>query len=337
MFEINVGPGPRFVKSAYHSAVRKPILLLFVLVALNSFAQVRSRATMPVPIDLSGSTVSGIIGSVSGPFIHLADGLVTIDTTGARMAGDPPTPGSPLFAVINSLQVAPNAPLPAEYVAVTRLPQVTLTGSVTMINDGESTLTVLGRTIKVTPQTAISGLITKTTKLAEIVIHQTVQVNADNFGGVLVASSIRVLSIKPVPAPPLPLPTFIRGTVRSISNTAWVIAAEERVWTITVNAQTKIIGDPKVGDTVDVLITSDNVALSIINEPQMRITGFVKSIAPTQWTVGLGPAGSLAPDFLVEVNENTKIVGDPRVGDRVEVAGTIGKGSFVASSITRIQ
>jgi hypothetical protein len=253
------------------------------------------------------------------------------------MAGDPPTPGSPLFAVINSLQVAPNAPLPAESVAVTRLPQVTLTGSVTLINLGESTLTVLGRTIKVTPQTAISGLITKTSRLDEIVIHQTVQVNADNFAGTLVASSIRVLSIKPVPPLPPPSPTFIRGTVRSISSTAWVIAADDKVWTITVNAQTKIVGQPKVGDTVDVLLNSDNVALSIINEPQARITGFVKSIATTQWTIGLGPPGSLAPDFLVEVTANTKIVGDPKVGDKVEVAGTIGKGSFVASSITRIQ
>ncbi|MEK6371560.1 MAG: DUF5666 domain-containing protein [Acidobacteriota bacterium] len=311
---------------------RLPIPILLFLIAIPAVAQVRSRAAMPVPLDLSGSTVSGIISSVSGPFILLADGLVIIDTTGAKMAGDPPTPGSPLFAALDASQVAPNAPLRATYVAVTRLAQVTLTGTVTMINDGERTLTVLGRTIKVTPQTAISGLITKATTLADIVVNQSVQVEADNFGGTLVASRIRVLSIKPVPSP---LPTVIRGTVRSISSTLWVIAAEGKDWMITVNAQTKIVGAPKVGDTVDVLITADNVALSIVNEPQLRITGFVKSIAATQWTVGLGPAGSFAPDFLVEVNASTKIIGDPKVGDRVEVVGTIGKSSFVASSITR--
>lgn len=314
---------------------RLPIPILLLLIAVDSVAQVRSRATMPVSLDLSGSTVSGIISSVSGPFILLADGLVIIDTTGAKMAGDPPTPGSPLFAAIDASQVAPNAPLRATYVAVTRLAQVTLTGTVTMINDGERTLTVLGRTIKVTPQTAISGLITKATTLADIVVNQSVQVEADNFGGTLVASRIRVLSIKPVPSPS-PLPTVIRGTVRSISSALWVITAEGKDWMITVNAQTKIVGEPKVGDTVDVLITADNVALSIINEPQLRFTGFVKSITATQWTVGLGPAGSLAPAFLVEVNASTRIIGDPKVGDRVEVAGTIGKSSFVASSITRI-
>lgn len=306
---------------------RVPILLL--LIATSAVAEVRSRATTPVPPFVSGSTVSGIISSVSGPFIHLANGLVTIDTTGAKMAGDPPAAGSPLFATIKPGEVAPNTPLPATYVAVTRLPQVSLTGNVTLIDLAESTLTVLGRTIKVTPQT-------KAPPLADIVINQIVQVDADNFGGALVASSVRVLSIKPVPVP-VPLPSIIRGTVRSISNSLWVIAADGKDVMITVNAQTKIVGDPKVGDMVDVLITADNVALSIISEPQMRITGFVKSIAVTRWTIGLGPAGSMAPDFLVEVNASTKIVGDPKVGDRVEVVGTIGKGSLVASSITRIQ
>ena len=308
---------------------RLPIPLLLLLIATSAVAEVRSRATMPNPPFVSGSTVSGTISSVSGPFIHLANGLVTIDTTEAKMSGDPPAAGSMLFAVIKSGDVAPNTPLPATHVAVTRLSQVSLTGPVTLVDLAENTLTVLGRTIKVTPQT-------KTTPLADLVVNQIVHVEAENTGGALVASSVHVLSIKPVPVP-VPLPTIIRGTVRSISSTLWVINAEGKDVTVTVNAQTKIVGNPKVGDMVDVLVTAGNVALSIVSEPQMRITGFVKSIAPTRWTVGLGPEGSKAPEFLVEVNASTRIVGDPKVGDRVEVVGAIGKGSIVASSITRIQ
>jgi len=67
-----------------------------------------------------------------------------------------------------------------------------------------------------------------------------------------------------------------------------------------------------------------------------RFTGFVKSIGPTQWPVGLGPAGSLAPDFLVAVDANTKIIGDPKVGDRVNVVGELTSTGFTALSITKV-
>ena len=316
---------------------RLPILLL--LIATTAVAQVRSRATMPVKPDVSGNTVSGVVSSVSGPFILLAGGLVTIDTTGAKIAGDAPEAGLMVFAVLKPGEVAPNAPLPAAYVGVTRLAQVSLGGPVTAVDLGNSTLTLLGRTIKVTSSTAISGLMTfKAMTLADIFPGQTVQVEANTSGGALVAASIHVMTMHPVP-----VPSVIHGTVKSISNDLWVINAQGKDVSVTVNAQTKIVGDPKIGDTVDVLITGDNVALSILKAPvilpipkEMRITGFVKSIATTVWTVGLGPEGSKAPEFRVEVNAHTKIAGDPKVGDRVEVVGTMGHGSMVASSITKV-
>ena len=67
-----------------------------------------------------------------------------------------------------------------------------------------------------------------------------------------------------------------------------------------------------------------------------RFTGFVKAIGATQWTVGLGPAGSLAPDFLVMVDKFTIISGDPKVGDRVNVVGALTATGFAASSITKV-
>ena len=68
----------------------------------------------------------------------------------------------------------------------------------------------------------------------------------------------------------------------------------------------------------------------------LRITGFVRTITATQWTIGIGPAGSLAPDFLAQVNDQTKIVGNPKVGDRVEVIGALSSRGIIATSITKL-
>jgi len=303
---------------------RLPILLF--LIATSAAAQVRTRAITPAKPDVSGNTVTGIISSVSGPFILLANGLITIDTTGAKLVGDAPAAGSPVFVVLKPGDVAPNAPLPAAYVAVTRLPHASLSGTVTAVDLANSTITLLGRTIKVT------------SSLAAVFPGQTVQVDVNNVGGVLVADGIHVMNMNPVP-----LPSVIRGTVKSISNNLWIIGAQGKDVSVTVNGDTKIVGSPKVGDTVDVLLTSDNVALSIIREPvilplpgPVGITGWVKTIGATQWTIGLGPEGSKALVLPVEVNASTKIVGDPKVGDHVEVSGKMTTSGLLATSITRI-
>ncbi len=324
--------------------MRRAIFLL--LIATAALAQERSRVTTP-PRPSAGRTVSGTVSSVAGSLILLANGLVTIDTTGAAISGDASSvsaivPGSLVFAVIKDGDVAANAPLPASFVGVSRVSPVTLSGPVTSVDLANSTLTLLGRTIHVTAQTTFEGFPIGPAAhgLSDIVAGEVVQVDATGSAGALVATNVRVLVF------PVRL-TIVHGVVKTIASDFWVITSDGKDVTVAVNAKTVIVGGPKVGDTVDVAANADSAghytAVSIIKSGfivpgpgELHITGFVKTITATQWTVGLGPPGSMAPDVLVAVNEKTQITGNPKVGDRVEVVGTASTRGLVATSITKL-
>lgn len=399
------------------------LAVALLLTAFSAYPQ-RSRAVGSgpaeaalLPISVPGTSVSGVVTGVSGNIIALAGGLVTIDASNAKIAGDKATavtvssivPGDVVFAVLSSANVAANAPLPATMIGVTRLPAVTLGGPVQAI--GTNSITVLGRIINIDANTSIGGKPMPTSTLSSIAVGDVVQVQANAVNGALLASSILVF-------PPMPKPsTLIHGTVKSIGTDSWVITDRaNKDWTIVVNAQTKIVGDPKVGDTVDVLVNTDSanqfVAVSImksitvqpfiifygivkstgssswvitdtrenkdvtvavnaqtkisgdphvndgvqvtatvdaagnytavsivklgITPPPMQthLSGVVKSIGATSWTIG--PAVGLGPDFMIQVNERTKIVGDPKVGDRVEVVAESTASGYVAISIVKV-
>ena len=250
------------------TAMRRLVLSL-LLIATTAFAQSHGRAVMPPRPDLSGNTVSGTVSSLSGSLVLIANGLISIDTAGAKIVGDDLAVGAFVTATLKSGDVAPNAPLPATLVLVAHIPQATLSGTVTSVDIVSSKLTLLGRTINVTPDTKFSGLLTlRRMTLADVFPSMLVAVEANVAGGALVAKSVEVLTpLRIAPA---------------------------------------------------------------------RFTGFVKSIGAKEWTVGLGPAGSLAPDFLVTVDALTKISGDPKVGDRVNVVGELTATGFLASSITKV-
>lgn len=327
--------------------IRKAIAFAVLLTATLSYAQSRGHAVFapdarggfPVP----GTTVSGLVTGVSGSIISLANGMVTLDASGAKILSDDGvvaslssiTPGSIVFAVLKSAESAPNAPLLALSIAVTRSAQVTLSGPVQSVDLIGGTLTLLGRTIHITADTSFGG----SGGLSDILPNQILQVQANAVAGSLVATSVLVFAQSPPPS------IYFHGTVKSIGTDSWVITdGRGKNVTVVVNAQTKIIGDPKVGDAVDVLISVDssgaNVALSIMksNPPstEMHITGRVSSISATSWTISPGPPGSMAPVFMVQVNAQTKIVGDPKVGDRVEVVAQVTRDGVVAISITKL-
>jgi hypothetical protein len=325
-------------------------LAIALLSATSLFAQTRIRA-VGAPDSrggspIAGTTVSGFVTSVSGSIISLASGLVTLDVSDAKILGDDGvvssltsiTPGSLIFAVLKSADSAPNAPLPVATLAVSRTAQVTLTGPVQSVDASAGTLTLLGRTIHVTADTSIGGG-RGSGALGDILPNQVVQMQANAVGGSLVATSILVFFESPPPS------ILVHGTVKSIGADSWVITdGRGKDVTVVVNAQTKIVGDPKVGDAVDVVISVDsagaNVAVSImksITTPlQIHLSGRVSAISGTSWTISPGPPGSMAPAFLVQVNAQTKIVGDPKVGDRVDVIAKSTSDGFVAISITKI-
>lgn len=318
--------------------IRKTIAAI-VFIAASASAQNRGHVAFPPPIPIPGSTITGFVTAVNGTTIALANGLVVIDAAQATITDDRGsagslagiTPGSLIFAILRS-----GTSLQASNIVVTKLPQVTLSGTVQSVNPSAGTLQLLGVTVHVDANTSFGGG-HSVRSLNDIVANDIVHVQANAVGSVLLASSILVFA--PVPQ----LPILIHGTVKSIGTDAWVITdSRGRDISVSVNAQTKILGSPKVGDSVDILANVDSannyVAISISISPaptgQIRLTGVVKSITGTQWVIG--PAVGLGPDFLVQVNAQTRIIGNPQVGDRVEVVAQPGREGFIAISITKV-
>lgn len=309
--------------------IRKLAAAIVVLVlATTASAQIRSDKGAP-----NGATAGGVVSSVSGNLIHLAGGLVTIDAAGARInvrgkdAGIASIqPGMLVFATLTNADVHANAPLAASTVTATTLPDATLFGPVQSVDPAAKTLVVLGRTIHVTADTNFGGLHRKrdgeTPGLADIQPNHIVQVVADERNGRLEATSILLL------APAAPEVHATRGQVKSIGTDSWVIGRERGDdITVTIDAQTKIAGSPKVGDTVDVLYRVDasnaNVAISIIKFERpspptapdvVRFHGKVTAIGDAVWSIQRE-----GHEQKVQIDRNSRIEPGIAVGDQVDV------------------
>jgi hypothetical protein len=314
-------------------------LLVLVLLALASFASARTRAVSPGGVmdeaerRASGSTVSGLVTGVNGSLISIAGGLVTIDATGAKVTGTI-EPGAMIFATVRT----ENGALLATNIVATRIADATISGNVDSVDVPNHTLTILGRTIHVTAETSFGGIHHRDSSfgLDDILAGQLAAVQAENVNGRLVATSVLVL------APVTPSVHTTRGTVKSIGNHEWTIDRADNAGplTLVIDAQTKIIGTPKVGDTVEVLYRVDsanaNVAIAIMkfSRPELptlpefaRVSGTVKSIDPHFWVVG---------DVKLLINDRTKIEPGIHVGDAVEALGEKhSDGSVTAIFITK--
>ena len=299
----------------------------------------------------AGATVSGVVSSVSGNLIQIADGAIAIDATGASINTDRGKngtiadikPGMILFASLTTADVHANAPLPAATITATRLPDATLFGPVQSVDTTAKTITLLGRTIQVTADTSFGGILKKrdgdNPGLSDILPNQIVQVQVDATGGQLVATSILLL------APTVPEIETTRGTVKSIGTDSWVIDRERGdEITLLIDAQTKIVGSPKVGDTVEVLYRINDarafVAISIVkfDKPPVppildviRISGKVKSIDAAAWVITREGG-----EDKVLIDTKTKIEPGIAVGDSVEVlAQRKSDGSLLALAIVK--
>ena len=315
--------------------IRKALVLALVLVSVSAYAQNRGHATPP-PFPISGATVTGFVTAVNGSQVSLANGLVVIDVSQATVTDDRGkaatiSAGSMIFAVMKS-----TTSLQAATVVVASNPQVTLTGPVQSVNASAGTFQLLGLTIHTDANTSFGGS-HSIRRLSDIVAGDIAAVQANATGGNLVAASILVFAPVPQPAPIL-----LHGTVKSIGTDSWVITDARRGdITVAINGQTKILGSPKVGDGVDVLANVDSannyVAIAISVSPvstNVHFTGKVKQINATNWVIG--PSVGLGPDRIVQVNANTKIVGNPKVGDMVDVVLDPSTALNVALSITLI-
>jgi hypothetical protein len=303
-------------------------LLLVTLVLLASIATARTRSVSHTALRPEAATVNGVITSVNANLVSIAGGLVTIDTTGARVIGKL-EPGMLLFAAVRPNSDA-NAPLQATMVATTTLADAGLFGAVDAVDTSARTLTVLGRTIQVNDDTSFGGV----KNLQELVPNQLVHVQAEAVNGKLVATSVMLL------APVTPVIRTLHGTVQSITSDAWVIDGT----TVRIDAQTRIAGSPKAGDTVDVLYRVDNananIALVIAkldrtSVPEVtHLDGRVRAKNPGAWTI----TRTDGTDVQVAIDGRTVIQPGINTGDHVDVvARQHENGTYTALLIVRLR
>jgi len=324
-----------------------PALLLFL--ALPAAAVTR---TMPTPEGPSSDAIEGTVTSISipfaggGPIVTLLDGLVSFDATGATVRFSNGAAGTTadlaigqrLVAFVESTQAMPKA---KSIVVLAQRTDVTLTGTVDAVDLTARTLTVLGFTARVTDKTVFGGPWDGAGQagLENVKAGDLVLVAAISDARALVAT--RVMKLSPSPAPAVP----VHGIVESIGTVSWTIVLKDGTKSVVkVDAETKIVGDPKVGDEVDILARqqSDGSLLALLiaavvpppTVPAEQYQGMVKSIGTTSWTVG--PRVGEGPDRIFAVNGTTKVLGDPKVGDEVGVlAVKQTDGSFLAILIAK--
>ena len=143
---------------------------------------------------------------------------------------------------------------------------------------------------------------------------------------------------------PLPELSHIEGRVKSIGATSWVITENrsQHDTAVLVDAQTKIVGSPKVGDAVEVLARTNDahalLAISIIGVPtlpngtEIAVRTTVRSISESTWVLGDSDRSAMK----VMITRETKISGSPKVGDRVDAILQPGFTGFSAVSITKV-
>lgn len=326
---------------------RLPVILAvavaLIFVALPATADMRG---IPASDGRPQASIEGTISSVSSSTVALLDGLVSFDATGAavRFVDGRDATVSTLAAGQRVLAIldATASPLKATTVVIiSDRSDVTLTGKADAVDAGAGTLTVLGFKVNVTAKTVFGGPWdgAGTTSLADVKAGDLVLVDAAADSGALAATKVMKLSPSPDPT------QRIHGTVESIGTDSWTIKlADGTTKTVKIDATTKVVGAPKVGDEVEILVRqqSDGSLLAVLIQATVappaatteRFMGTVKSISATTWTIG--PKAGTAPDRVFEVNAATKIVGAPKVGDEVGVmALKNGGGTSVAVIIAK--
>jgi hypothetical protein len=201
---------------------------------------------------------------------------------------------------------------------------LSLEGAITSVESDGRSLSVLGVRIELKESTAFSGrgrggLVRSARDLR---VGATAQVTLTaTAAGTLEASSVRLMSSRGRSARALGGRSVepgedqeIRGTVLAVSDSAWTI--DDR--TFLVNAQTVFLGNPGLGDFVEVRFHRNGEGQAVADriqkedpfDDEVEFRGIVEAIGGASWTIS---------GRVVQVNASTVLRGDPRIGDLVEV------------------
>lgn len=312
--------------------------LVLLLLTLSAVAEESGRPSLPI-LPTQTATVTGFVTTVSGNLITILNGAVTIDATGAtiqRRGGSATIadvkPGSQIFAHIRNPEAPAGTLLHASTIIILDPPAGILNGPVQSVDVAGSALTMFGARIVVTPETRMRGTI------ADIRPGDRAVVEVSINGSALVAETILVL-------PPIP-DRIVEGTVKSITPTTWVITTRNGDVAVTVNDQTRIDPNVRVGDSVVVMGATDAAgqitAFTIIERllpvippiSDLALEGTVKSIGTSSWVITTREP----QDVTVAITSSTKIDRTIKVGDSVVVLA-MGRrdesGNLVAIAIVR--
>ena len=307
--------------------------------------------------------MEGTVSKVAGPILDLIEGGIQIDVTNATITGGDdrlanPLPWSGILVgarVVAQVTVPdviaavfPPPPLPATNVIVFQTRAGELTGTIQSVDVAGGKFTMLFHAVSVNagtkwsgggPNGAVKGI-------EDLVAGMFAIVAVVNSGG-FVATHVEANGAFTPPE------LFAwHGHVETITPTAWTIAGR----TVQVDSETKIVGDPKVGDVVEVVARVHNpppgslapsylVAVSIIKAPVItppgpgeratEFDGIVESIPPALSATGtpLGHWKITSRDVLV--NGLTKVDAGIVVGTAVHMKGTLAVSSAVVGSPRR--
>ena len=325
----------------------------------------RAQSALP-PVAYFPPTVDSVVSKVNGPILDVLDGALQLDVTNAKITGGDDRlanplpwsgilPGSRVVAQVVVPDVLP-AVFPPRLVATSVVVFLAnsgnLSGLIQGVNMAQGTFTLLDTTVKTTDATEWSG-----TRGDGNPVKSLADLTAGMQANVAVTADMSGVTAKTVFAWASPTSRIVafRGKVEKIDGAIWTIGGN----VVQVNADTKIVGDPGVGDFVDVLerimiyppglgiATPIPVAISITKilltpPPPIRGTiefdGVVDFIPPSPASVNGKPVGHWkisGRDVLVSAL--TKVDTGIAVGSAVHVKGVTLPVAVLAPSATTQQ
>ena len=248
-------PRPARLTFRFTPAAPAVVALLLSVLALPALGQ-----SALAPIAYLPPTVDSVVSKVNGPILDVLDGALQLDVTNAKITGGDDRlanplpwsgilPGSRVVAQVIVPDVLPTVFPPrlvATSVVVFLANSGNLSGLIQGVNVAQGTFMLLDTTVKTNAATEWSGTRgdgTPVKGLADLTVgmQANVAVTAD-------ASGVTARSVFAWAAPTTRIVAF-RGRVEKIDGAIWTIGGRA----VQVNSDTKIVGDPGVGDLVDVL------------------------------------------------------------------------------------
>jgi len=314
---------------------------LTLLVVVASAVQAQTPNIPPI--------VDGIVSSVNPTFglITVAGGQITIDASQAKLFGPATStvdfsaiiPGTHISAAIEQAAHPPGAPLRAVSVTVLGSPTL-LVGTVDAIDTAAKTFTLLGLTIHTNDQTKFGGEVPSDDphSLADVRLGSTVRVELDGSVTTLTAATVHVFAASPQQTVLITVTLIAKGT------DVWTVSANQIGTAVHITSSTTIEGDPQVGQLLQILARIDNGVITAINirvavpvvvvpppsNPPFIVSGILKE--HNSDTIVVDNALSLT---TIKINSNTKFVGDPQVGDSVDVQVQRSGNDLIALTVTK--